>query len=131
MEQPKMSIQVRATVKAVADAKEGSLVAFRAVGPGERLDRDDPTKGTAPLWLAVKCSGKRSCAAKVGRVRKGDWVDVLGNLVMGAPWTTQQGEVRQDLVLWVDELWIHGEEVTAPDAGLSGQPAEDVDLVPF
>jgi hypothetical protein len=130
MEQPKMSVQVRATVKAVADAKEGSLVTFRAVGPGERLDRDDPTKGTAPMWLAVKCSGKRSCAAKVGRVRKGDWVDVLGNLVMGSPWTTQQGEVRQDLVLWVDELWIHGEEVTAPDVEPEKQ-ANDYSDVPF
>ena len=130
MEQPKMSIQVRATVKAVADAKEGSLVTFRAIGPGERLDRDDPTKGTAPLWLAVKCSGKRSCAAKVGRVRKGDWVDVLGNLVMGSPWTTQQGEVRQDLVLWVDDLRIWGldaEPVKAPEVD---QPF-DADVIPF
>jgi hypothetical protein len=130
MEQPKMSIQVRATVKAVADAKEGSLVTFRAIGPGERLDRDDPTKGTAPMWLAVKCSGKRSCAATVGRVRKGDWVDVLGNLVMGSPWTTQQGEVRQDLVLWVDELWIHGEEVAAPDAAPDATSYDD-SSIPF
>ena len=130
MEQPKMSIQVRATVKAVADAKEGSLVTFRAIGPGERLDRDDPTKGAAPMWLAVKCSGKRSCAAKVGRVRKGDWCDVLGNLVMGSPWTTQQGEVRQDLVLWVDELWIHGEEVTAPDAAPDATDYDD-SQIPF
>ena len=129
MEKARLGILVEATVRAVSDAQDGNLVTFRAVGPGEKLDRNDPQSKTAPLWLACKVSPKRTAAAAAVLVRKGDTVDIRGNLVMGAPWTTRDGETRQDLVLWVDDLRIHGMEL----ADLPAQPAEDqpdVDL-PF
>ena len=119
-----------AILVAVTDAKEGSLVTFRCRGPGEKLDRNDPAKGTAAMWLACKVSGKRSCVATAAQVRKGDILSIDGNLVMGAPWTTTEGEVRQDLVLWVDDLRIWGldaEPVKAPDVD---QPFDD-SQIPF
>ncbi len=115
---------------AVTDAKEGSLVTFRCRGPGEKLDRNDPQSKSAAMWLACKVSGKRSCAATAAQVRKGDILSIDGNLVMGAPWTTQDGETRQDLVLWVDDLRIWGmdaEPVAAPEVD---QPF-DADPIPF
>jgi hypothetical protein len=117
-------------LRAVTDAKEGSLVTFRCAGPGEKLDRNDPAKGTAAMWLACKVSGKRSCAATALQVRKGDILSIDGNLVMGAPWTTQDGQERQDLVLWVDDLRIWGldaEPVKAPEV----DPPFDADVIPF
>lgn len=116
---PMMKMPVAgAVVRAVTDAKEGNLVTFRCVGPGEKLDRNDSQSKSAAMWLACKVSGKRSCVATALQVRKGDIVSIDGNLVMGAPWTTQDGETRQDLVLWVDDLRIWGldaEPVKAPD----------------
>ena len=117
-------------VVAVTDAKEGNLVTFRCRGPGEKLDRNDPQKGSAAMWLACKVSGKRTCVTTALQVRKGDIVSIDGNLVMGAPWTAQDGQERQDLVLWVDDLRIWGldaEPVAAPDPD---QPFED-SQIPF
>jgi hypothetical protein len=116
---------------AVTDAKEGSLVTFRCRGPGEKLDRNDQQSKSAAMWLACKVSGKRSCVATAAQVRKGDVVSIDGNLVMGAPWTTQDGQERQDLVLWVDDLRIWGldaEPVAAPES--EPAPADFADL-PF
>lgn len=117
-------------LRAVTDAKEGNLVTFRCAGPGEKLDRNDPQKGNAAMWLACKVSGKRSCATTALQVRKGDILSIDGNLVMGAPWTTQDGEQRQDLVLWVDDLRIWGldaEPVKAPEV----DPPFDDSSIPF
>lgn len=115
---------------AVTDAKEGNLVTFRCRGPGEKLDRNDPAKGTAAMWLACKVSSKRSCALTAAQVRKGDIVSIDGNLVMGAPWTTTEGEVRQDLVLWVDDLRIWGLDAEPVQATEQEQPIADSDI-PF
>jgi hypothetical protein len=64
------------------------------------------------------------------QVRKGDIVSIDGNLVMGAPWTTTEGEVRQDLVLWVDDLRIWGLDAEPVQATEQEQPIADSDI-PF
>jgi len=133
MEKARLGMVVETTVRAVSDAVDGSLVTFRAVGPGEKLDRNDPQSKTAPMWLACKVSPKRTAAAAAVLIRKGDTVDIRGNLVMGAPWTSRDGDTRQDLVLWVNELWIHGMELKELPAEQAAQPATSYDdsSIPF
>lgn len=131
MEKARLGMVVETTVRAVSDAVDGSLVTFRAVGPGEKLDRNDPQSKTAPMWLACKVSPKRTAAASAVLIRKGDTVDIRGNMVMGAPWTTRDGDTRQDLVLWVDDLWIHGMELKELPAAAADSAPADFSDVPF